>query len=119
MNHVVVAVLEQRRRLRRATTRDQTEMLRLRGIMRMQADEIRELQGDIATEEERTDALREQLHVANDRLTMMVREVRDWFEGIINECEALIQGVIGANAPVEGQGNGAPREGESVGLVGN
>ena len=43
-----MAVLDERRRLRRATTRDQIEMVRLRGIMRMQADRIRELQEDIA-----------------------------------------------------------------------
>ena len=51
-DHVVVAVLDERRRLRRAAARDHIEMLRLRGIMRMQADQIGELQGDIAMEQE-------------------------------------------------------------------
>ena len=76
----------------------------------MQADRIRELQGDIAMEQERTNALREQLQVANGHLTRVVREVRDWSDGIINECEALIQGVIGANAPGGVPGGGDPSE---------
>ena len=79
--------------------------------MRMQADRIRELQGDVVMEQERTNALREQLHVANSRLTRVVREVRDQSGGIINECEALIQGVIGANVPGGVPGDVAPSEG--------
>ena len=127
-DHVVVAVLDERRRLRRAAARDHTELQRVRGIMRMQADRIRELQRDVAMEQERTNALREQLHVANGRLTRVVREVRDRSGGIINECEALIQGVIGANVPGGVPGDGAPGEGgapssssgeESVGSVEN
>ena len=79
-------------------------------------------------EQERTDALREQLHVATDRLTRVVREVCDRSGGIINECEALIQGVIGANVQVEAPGDGTPEEGstpsssqggESVGSIEN
>ncbi|XP_071939953.1 uncharacterized protein [Coffea arabica] len=103
IDRVVVAVLNKRRRLRHATVRDHTEMVRLRDIMRMQADRIRELQENIATEQERMNTLREQLQVVNDRLTRVVQEVRDRSEGIINECEALIQGVIGVNAQVEVQ----------------
>ena len=34
--------------------------------------------------------------------------------GIIDECGALLQGVIGANAPVEGQGDKAPSEGDAA-----
>mgnify|MGYP004712749757 CR=1 FL=1 len=58
----------------------------------------------------------------------MVREARDRVGGIIDECGVLIQGVIGANAPMENPGDGAPREGnapsstherESVNSVGN
>ena len=56
---VVVVVLDEQRRLRRATARDQVEMARLRGVMRMQMNRIREIQGDITMEQERTDALRE------------------------------------------------------------
>ena len=68
------------------------------------------------------------MQVVNDRLIRVVQEVRDWSRGIIDECEALIQGVVGINAPVEVQGNRAPREGdapssnherESVSSVGN
>ena len=123
-----MAVLDERRRLRRAVARDHTETLRLRGIMRMQADRIGELQADIAMEQERTNALREQLQVVNNRLMNAVREVRDRSGGIINECEALIQGAIGANAQVEAPSDEIPREGstpsssqggESVGSVGN
>ena len=43
INHMIVAVLDKGGSFRRATTRDQTEMVRLSGIMRMQADRIREL----------------------------------------------------------------------------
>ena len=58
----------------------------------------------------------------------MVREVRDRSSGIINECKALIQGVIGANEQVEassdetsGEGStlSSSQEAESVGSVGN
>ena len=52
IDHVVVAVLGERRRLRRAAARDHTEILRLRGIMRMQVDWIGELREDIAMEQE-------------------------------------------------------------------
>ena len=94
----------------------------------MQADRIEELQGDITMEQERTNALREQLQVANDRLTNVVREVRNRSGGIINEYEALVQGVVGASVQVEAPGVGAPGEGnapssshggESVGSIGN
>ena len=98
IDHVVETVLNDSRRLRCVAARDHTEMLRLRGIMRMQADRIGELQEDITMEQERTNTLREQLQVVNHRLTNVVREVRDCSGGIINECEVLIQGVIGANA---------------------
>ena len=125
---MVLAVLDERRRLRSAAVRDHTEALRLRGVLRMQADRIGELQGDIAMEQERTNALREQLQVVNTRLTNVVREVRDRSGGIINECEALIQGVIGANAQVVAPSSSTPGEGstpsssqgrESVASVGN
>ena len=52
--------------------------------MRIQADRIRELQGDIAIEQERTNAIREQLQIANDCLTRVVREVKDRSGGIID-----------------------------------
>ena len=110
-------MLDERRRLRRATARDQTAIARLRGIMRLQVDSIRELQEDVAMEQGRTNALREQLQVVNDRLTRVVREVRDRSRGIIDECEALKQGVIGANAQVEAQGDGATREGDVLVLA--
>ncbi|XP_027156398.1 uncharacterized protein LOC113774129 [Coffea eugenioides] len=55
---IVNRTLDERRRLRRAAAKDHTEMFRLRGIMRMQADRIGELQGDIAMEQEQTNALR-------------------------------------------------------------
>ena len=127
-DHVVVAVLDERRRLRRAAARDHTKMLRLRGIKRMQADRIGELREDIAIEQERTNALRGQFQGVNHRLTNVVREVRDRSGGIINECEALIQGVIGANAQAEAPSDGTSDEGstpssshggESVASVGN
>ena len=125
---MVVAVLDERKRFRRAAARDHTETLKLKGIIRMQADQIGELQGDGAMEQERTNALREQLQVVNNRLMNVIREVRDRSGGIINECEALIQGVIGANAQVEASSDGTSGEGstpsssqggESVGSVGN
>ncbi|XP_027169505.1 uncharacterized protein LOC113769237 [Coffea eugenioides] len=112
-DHVVVAVLHERRRLRRAAARDHTEMLRLRGITRMQADRIGELREYIAMEQERTNALREQLQGVNHRLTNVIREVRDRSDGIINECEALIQGVIGANAQAEAPSDGTSDEGST------
>ena len=64
----------------------------------------------------------------NHRLTNVIREVRDCSGGIINECEALIHGVIGAKGQVEapsddtsGKGStpNSSQEGESVTLVGN
>ena len=64
----------------------------------------------------------------NNRLTNVVRKVRDCSSNIINECEALIQGVIGANVPGSVPGDRAPGEGgapssssgeESVGSVEN
>ena len=58
VDHVVVAVLGEQRRLRHVVARDHME---LRSIMRMQADRIGELREDIAMEQERTNALREQL----------------------------------------------------------
>ena len=90
VDHVVVVVLGEWKRLRRAAARDHTKILRLRGITRMQADRIRELREDIAMEQERTNALREQLQGVNHRLTNVIREVRDRCSGIINECEVLI-----------------------------
>ena len=58
---MVLVLLDERRRLRRANVRDQTKMVRMRGIMRMPVDRIQELQGDILMEQERTNAFREQL----------------------------------------------------------
>mgnify|MGYP004710702391 CR=1 FL=1 len=125
---MVVAVLDERKRLRHAAARDHTEMLRLKGIMRMQADRIEELQGDIAMEQERTNAHREQLQVANNHLTNAVREARDRSCGIIAECETLVQGVLEASVQAEAPSVGAPGEGnapssshgdESVGSIGN
>nr|XP_027120755.1 uncharacterized protein LOC113737780 [Coffea arabica] len=113
-DHVVEAVLAERRRLRCDAARERTETLRLKGIMRMQADRIGELQGDVVMEQERTDALREQLQVVNDRLTRVVREVRDRSGAIIDKCGALIQGVIGANAPGGVPGGGAPGQGGAL-----
>ena len=100
---MVVAVLDERRRLRRAAAQDHTEMLRLRGIMRMQADRIGELQGDIVMEQEQTNALRLQLQVVNDRLTNVVGEVE----------------APGVGAPGEGVTPSPSHGGESVGSVGN
>ena len=77
--------------------------------MRMQANRVRELQRDISMEQERTNALQEQLQVVNDRLTRVVREVRDRSGGIIDEFEMLIQGVISTNAQVKVPGDGSPR----------
>ena len=66
--------------------------------------------------------------MANTHLTNVVREVRDRSGGIINECEALIQGVIGANAQVVAPSGSTPGEGitpsssqgeESVASVGS
>ncbi|XP_027157579.1 uncharacterized protein LOC113759210 [Coffea eugenioides] len=62
-------------------------------------------------EQERTNALREQLQGVNQHLTNVVREVKDRSGGIINECETLIQGVIGANAQVVAPGGDTPSEG--------
>ena len=56
-----MVILDKRRRLRRANVRDQTVMVRMRGIKRMQADRIQELQGKILMEQEGTNAFREQL----------------------------------------------------------
>ena len=64
-------------------------------------------------EQERTNTLRKQLQVVNNHLTNAVREVRDCSGGIINECEALIQGVIGANAQVEASSDETPGEGRT------
>ena len=74
---MVLAVLDERRRLRLGRDRDQTEMVRMRGIMRTQTNRIWELQEDIPMEQERTNTLREQLQVVNDRLTRVVCEIRD------------------------------------------
>ena len=64
-------------------------------------------------EQERTNALREQLQGVNQNLTNIVREVRDCSGGIINECETLIQGVISANAQVVAPSGDAPCEGST------
>ena len=87
---MILAVLDERRRFRRANVRNQTEMARMRGIMKMQADRILEIREDISMEQERTNALREQLQVVNDHLARVVREIRDRVGGIIDECGALI-----------------------------
>ena len=60
--------------------------------------------------------------MVNGRLTRVVREVRDRSGGIINECEALIQGAIGAHVPGGVSGDGAPSGGGSplaLALVGS
>ena len=44
LDHVVLAVLDEKRRLTNASFRDQTEMKRMRGILEMQRDRIQELQ---------------------------------------------------------------------------
>ena len=62
----------------------------MRGIMRIQANRIQELQDDILMEQERTNAFREQLQAVNGRLTRAVREGRDRIGGIIDECVALL-----------------------------
>ena len=49
----------------------------------------------------------------NTRLPNVVREVRGRSGGIINECEALIQGVIGANAHIVVPSSDAPSEGST------
>ena len=74
---MIVAVLDERRRFRRANVRNQTEMARMRCIITMQADRVLELREDVSMEQERTNVLREQLQVVNDRLTRVVREVRN------------------------------------------
>ena len=80
----------------------------------MQADGIQELREDVLMEQERMNAFIEQLQAVNGHLTRVVREVRDRVGGIIDECGALLQWVIGANAPVESQGDGAPRVGDTA-----
>ena len=74
---MVLAVLDERRRLRLGRDRDQTKIVRMRDIMRMQADRIWQLQEDISMEQERMNTLREQLQVINDRLIRVVCEIRD------------------------------------------
>ena len=49
-DRVVLAVDDERRRLAGANYRAQTEIQRMRGIMRMQADRIQELREDILME---------------------------------------------------------------------
>ena len=89
---MVVVVLEERSRLRHAAAQDHTEILRLRGVLRMQADRIAELQDDLVMEQERVNALREQLHVVE---------------------------ASGVGAPGEGVTPSPSHGGESVGSVGN
>ena len=55
-----------------ACARNQTEMVRMRSIMRAQADRIRELQEDISMEQKRTNTVKEQLQVVNNHLTRVV-----------------------------------------------
>ena len=80
----------------------------------MQADRILEFWEDILMDQERTNTFREHLQVVNGCLTRVVRDVSDRIEGINNECGELFQGVIDANAPVEGQGDEAPTVGDAA-----
>ena len=76
-DRVVLAVDDKRRRLAGTNCRAQTEIQKIRGIKRMQANRIQELREDILMEQERTNAFKEQLQVVNGPLTRVVREVRD------------------------------------------
>ena len=71
--HVVLAVVDERIRLRHANFRDQIEMKRMRSIMEMQSDRIQELQEAVGQEQERMDAMRQQVQVLNERLIRMLR----------------------------------------------
>ena len=113
-DRVILAVDDERRRLAGAYCRAQTEIQRMRGIMRMQADRIQEFREDILIEQERANAFREQLQAVNGRLTRVVREVRDRVGGIIDECGVLLHGVIDTIAPVGGQSGGALRVGDAA-----
>ncbi|XP_027114459.1 uncharacterized protein [Coffea arabica] len=113
-DRVVLAIDDERRRLAGANRRARIEIQRMRGIVRMQADRIQELQEDILMEQERTNAYREQLQAVNGRLTRVVREVNDRARSIIDECGALLHEVIDTNVPVGGQGDGARREGDAA-----
>ena len=61
----------------------------------MQGERILEMDLELIAEQERTNTLREQLQATNNRLEGMVRQVRDRTEGILPECEVLIEEVVG------------------------
>ena len=60
-DRVVLAIDDERQRLANANNRAQTERERLRVVLRMQGDRIQELETSIREEQERTNALREQV----------------------------------------------------------
>ena len=49
---MIVVVIQKRRRLRHTAVQDHTEILRLRGILRMQGDRIGEVQDNLVMEQE-------------------------------------------------------------------
>ena len=88
---VILAILNERRRLTNAGFRDRTEMERIRGILEIQRDRIPELQEAVSQEQERTNAVHQQMQVVNECLTMVLREVGDRTKGILQECRVLLE----------------------------
>ena len=90
--------MDERQRLAIANERAHIRMQEMRGVMRMQSDRIRELETNVIDEQKWTSVLHEQLQKTNDRLTRILRQVRDRTEGILAEYEVMIEEVVEVNS---------------------
>ena len=85
----------------------------------MQWDRIQELHVAVSQEQERTDAMHQQVQVVNERLIRVLREIGDRTESILQEYGTLVGEVMDANLADVGHGNEVPRNETSTSSVGN
>ena len=113
-DRVVLAIVDERQRLANRNDSCYNQIRKMRVVARMQGERIREMDSELMVEQEMTNTQREQLQATNNRLEGMVRQVRYRTEGILAECEVLMEKVVGENLNAEGQGLEAPGVGNAV-----
>ena len=101
---MVLTIANKRRRLANANREAETESERLRAVLKMLGDRIREFKASILEKQKRTNAFREQVQEVNGRLIRVVREIRDRTENILTEYVVLIEEVVQVNLTKESQG---------------
>ena len=94
LNHLVLALDDERRQLVNLKRDLKEEMDKLRQMVSAQGERITEFEDVLASEVATTEVTREELQRARPRLFSLGEEVRDWASGILTNTGRLVDEVI-------------------------